>query len=155
MSEARTFSYRNLDWHCQLEFYSDRVEHTWDKYGWGLEKGRTVILRKELSPHLSEGKDVGAHAKGPILTAGTYLILALFSFALLPGFWSYVGYLFIALFCLAAFLAITRLKRKRWLQMIEKDGRPLASMDITKWSDTEEQEFRRFYEQWMMEPQVA
>jgi hypothetical protein len=151
MSESRKFSFRNLKWRCSLEFASDRIDYSWDEWGLGVEKGKKIIMRDQLSPHLAEANSFGRF-RWPLLTASGYLILAMFAYALLPMPWRHATWLFLALFVLSAFTAIRRMRKSQWISILEKNGRSAVGVNVTGWSDNERKEFQTFYAIWIAAP---
>ncbi len=156
MSESRKFSYRSLDWVCSLEFFPDRIENEWDLGGLGVDKRRSIIMRQELAPHLAEATTgAGAFSLKPFRYAGGYLVLAMFSYTLLPPLWRYSAYLFLAFFAVAAYRGAMVIRKGRWIQILRKDGKCAVNVQVTKWTDEERERFRHFYKEWISRPEWA
>ena len=150
MSEPYTLAFRYLKWRCTLEFSDDQVKYSWDEWGLAVQKGSRIFVREQLSPHLSESSSMGARAKGPLLTAGGYLVLAMFSYVLLPVPWRYVVWLFLALFALAAYTGVSRFfRRAQWITIVRKDGASAVTIDVTHWPPEERTDFARYFGDWM------
>ncbi|MDP1578981.1 MAG: hypothetical protein Q8M02_01805 [Candidatus Didemnitutus sp.] len=148
MKPLREVSYKNHKWHCRLEFFPERIEYEWDKWGFGVEKNRKVIMRDALSPYLSEGNAVGAYMASPLIRGGLFATLAVFSLTLLPTPWHYLGYFFIASTVLSLSFALRRIGTTHWLSILKKDGDVAVGVHVTKWSQTERDEFKEFYRKW-------
>ncbi len=156
MSNSKTFISQNQKWKCEGVFYSDRFEWSWDEWGLGVSKGKTVVQHEELSPHLTKSSNMGVGAKGPLITASAYAVLAIFSHALLPTPWQYIEFFFVAGFIFAGVRGIFRLVRKTESINIQlKSGNAVAAIITTKWSAKELGDFRSFYEKWIKEPDKA
>ncbi|MBL9189455.1 MAG: hypothetical protein JNK23_18375 [Opitutaceae bacterium] len=152
MKPLHEVSFKNHKWQCRLEFFPDRIEYVWDKWGLGVEKTRTVIMRDALSPHLSEGNAVGAYMSSPLIRAGVFATLTVFSFGLLSTPWNYIGYLFAMGTVLALSVALSRIGTTYWLSILKKDGGTAVGVQVTKWSQAERDQFKDFYRKWV-EPQ--
>ncbi len=157
MSESRKFTYRNLDWVCSIEFFPDRLEYSWDYFGWGVDKQKKVTPRQELAPHLTEITGMASRSEGMkgLRWAAGYLILAMFSHALLPLPWRNSTYIFLLGFAVVAYGGVRRLQKGHWIQILRRDGKPTVSLQVRKWTDEERKEFRRFYEAWINRPEWA
>lgn len=149
MKPLREVSFKNHRWHCRLEFFPDRIEYVWDKWGLGVEKTKTVIMRDALSPHLSEGSAVGAYVSPPLVRAGVFGTLCVFSFGLLPEPWRYIGYFFVLSALLSLGFAVSRIRTTYWLSILRKDGGTAVGVHVTKWSQVERDEFKDFYRKWV------
>jgi hypothetical protein len=152
MSDSRRFDFRNQKWRCTLEFFPDRLEYRWDEWGLGLQHSSRVIVRDQLSPHLTESSSLAGNIKGPLRAVGGYLVLAMFSYALLPLPWRYVTGLFLALFVLSVFWVIRFSRRNRGVNINAKNGLPIVWVNVTKWSDEERREFQQFFGTWLNRP---
>lgn len=153
MESTRKFSSQNLKWKCEAVFFDDRLEWSWDEWGLGVSKGKSVVLRDELSPHLTESSSMAVEAKGPLLTGVGYMVLAIFSHVLLPTPWRHIEWLFVFGFLLAGGKGIFRLFRKTESINIQlKNGNPVAAIIVTKWPSEEREAFRSFYGQWVKMP---
>jgi hypothetical protein len=154
MSESRKFPFCNGDWVCSIEFFSDRIEYTWDAWGLGKDTGKKVIQRQELVPELSEATSgAGSLAMKEFRFAGIYLILAMFSYVLLPTPWRYSTYLFLLAFAVLAYRGVKVFGRKHWIRISRKNGSLAVGIQATKWTDEEREEFRRFYKEWISRPE--
>ena len=149
MKLLREVSYKNHKWQCRLEFFPDRIECIWDKWGLGVEKTRTVIMRDALSPHLSESNAIGAYMSSPLIRAGLSIILSVFSFALLPVPWHYIGYFFVVSTVISLGFALSRIGTTYWLSILKKDGDIAVGVQVTKWSQAERDEFIDFFSKWV------
>lgn len=149
MKPLREVSFKNHKWQCRLEFFPDRIEYVWDKWGLGVEKTKTVIMRDALSPHLSEGNAVGAYMSSPLIRAGVFVTLSVFSFGLLPSPWHYIGYFFVLSALLSLGFAVSRIGTTYWLSILKKDGGIAVGVHVTKWSQAERDEFKDFFRKWV------
>jgi hypothetical protein len=147
MTKSRKFKYRNRSWSCEAEFFEDRLEYSWDSYGLGVEKGKKVFLVNELSGSLDEG--TGSYGSNMSRLPGVYLVLAMFSWALLPRPWRYSTYVFLVMFVYSAILAISRLKKRAWMRIKRINGDTAFSVQVTSWPETEREAFRKFYSEWI------
>lgn len=153
MSTSRKFSYFNARWKCEAEFFADRLEYAWDKWGLGVQKGRSVIQHSELSPHLTDSSVMGLEATPPLLKAAIYGTIGIFAHALLPVPWRHIEYLFAVGFLGSVSLGLWRFFRKtETINIQTKAGSPAVAVVVTKWSPEERAEFRSFYEKWIKEP---
>jgi len=153
MSSTRKFSYFNIRWKCEVEFFADRLEYAWDKWGLGIEKGKSVVQHGELSPHLTDSSVMGLEATPPLLKAAIYGTIGIFAHALLPLPWRHIEYLFALGFLLSALLGLWRFLRKtETINIQTKAGSPVVALVVTKWSLEERAEFRSFFEQWIQPP---
>lgn len=151
MSASKKYNYRHLDWVCSVEFFPDRMEYFWDFGGFKKETGRKVFLRSELSPHLNEYSGPSIRFLNSFRLAGVYLILALFTWVLLPEPWRYTTFLFLVLFALGVYRGAKAFRHKQWFQIMRKNGTRTASVLIDKWTEDERKEFQHFYTGWINE----
>ncbi|HTB81289.1 MAG TPA: hypothetical protein VK717_10430 [Opitutaceae bacterium] len=157
MSGSRKFTFRNLEWACSIEFFPDRVEYSWDFWGLGVDKGKRAALRQELTPTLTEttGRVYRAQAMQAHRWAIGCLILAMFSYVLLPPPWRNSTYLFLAAFAVQAYRGFNCLRKGHWIQIFRRDGKSMVSVQVTKWTEREREEFRDFYAEWINRPEWA
>ena len=157
MNESRKFTFRNLEWNCSVEFFSDRMEYSWDHWGLGVNKEKRVALRQELASHLTEttGRVYRSMGLQAHRWAIGFLILAMFSHALLPLPWRNSTYLFLVASALQVYRGINRLRKGHWIQIFRSDGKSMVSVQVTKWTGEEREEFRRFYKEWIGRPEWA
>jgi hypothetical protein len=106
-------------------------------------------MRDALSPHLSEGNAVGAHMSSPLIRAGLFAALSVFSFGLLPAPWHYIGYFFVLGTVLSLGFALSRIGTTYWLSILKNDGGIAVSVHVTKWSQAERDEFKDFFRKWV------
>ena len=149
MIPLREFTFRNRKWHCRLEFFPDRIEYVWDKWGLGVEKTRTAMMRDALSPHLSEGTSTAGYAPRIFTRAGLLATIAIFSFALLPVPWAYIGYFFAVSTLISIGFGIYEFRKTYWISILKKDGDIAVGVQVTKWDESQREEFRTFFRSWI------
>ena len=151
-SEPRIFTFPLSGWVCKMEFWPDRIKYTWDKFGWGKEKGEKTIIRETLSPHLVVFTGPSRKNYTVARLPGIYAVLALFAYGLLPTPWRYAAFLFLAMAVIAGIRSFVLVRTHNWINLQNKDDRAVIGMQVTKWTDEEREEFKRFYEQWIKQP---
>ena len=151
MSNTRKFTYRNLDWVWSVEFFPDRIEYGWDKFGKGFEKGNKIVLREELSPYLTDAVGSNAGYKKSFQYSLGYLALAILAYEFLPSPWRYLSCFFMLLFIYLLYDFISRFRSQQWIQINRKNGVQVVSVQATIWTETEKLEFKNFYTEWVAE----
>jgi hypothetical protein len=149
VSARREFRFSDRHIHFRIEFLSDRLEFFWDELGLGVDRGGKPYRRSELDPKLYETVEVPRASEKNARFPGLYVLLALFSYALLPLPWVYATYVFLALFAASAIVAILGLRKKFWIQVYKSSGGVAISVNATKWSESEREKFKRSYADWM------
>jgi hypothetical protein len=146
------FFFRNKEWHCSIRFSEDRIEYTWNAWGLDAETGKKAFVRSEL------GRTLGDYSGSSPLRAsygrlpGTYLVLAMFSYALLPLPWRYSTYVFLAFFAVSLVQVLRSLRRRDWIKINTSTGNVAVAVQVTKWSSDERDRFRRSYCEFMKMP---
>jgi len=145
----RVFTYRRDGWHCKVEFFHDHVKYSWDKFGWGKEKGDKVVHREALSPHLAVFTGPTRNNFPGLKMPGVYAVLSMFTWVLLPPPWRYTVVLFLGLFVGSSIRSFTLTRAHHWIQLRSKDNQVAVTLQVTKWTKEAQEEFKRFYEEWM------
>ena len=155
MKPIREITYRNFKWKCRVEFFPDRIDYAWDKYGLGVEASKIAILREALSPHLSEGTSSGGYLGGTAFRGGLFATFAVFSFALLPLPWRYLGYFFVLSALMSFGFVLSQFRKKEWISILKKDGDTAVGINVTGWTESSRSEFKAFYRDWLEGPNKA
>jgi hypothetical protein len=119
MNESQIFSFRkeepylfrNKEWHCAVQLFEDRIGYSWDAFGFGVDKGKTVLVRSELAQVLGEYSGATPLIAKFGRLPGIYLVLALFAYVCMPSPWRYSTFVFLAFFIISAFKAISSLRK--------------------------------------------
>jgi hypothetical protein len=146
------FAFRNKEWHCAVRFYPDRLEYLRDAWGLGVDKGSEVFARSELAQKLSEYSGAGRLAPRLGRLPGVYLVLAMFSYLLLPSPWRYSTIAFLILFSVSLFSVLKTFKRRDWLIIKTTGGRSAVSVQVTGWPEEKRENFRKVYDDFMKGP---
>jgi hypothetical protein len=146
------FAFRNKEWHCAVRFYPDRLEYVRDAWGFGVDKGSDVFARSELAQRLSEYSGAGRLTPRVGRQPGVYLVLAMFSYVLLPSPWRYSTIIFLVFFAVSLFKVVKSFRRRDWLIIKTTAGRSAVSVQVTDWPEEKRKSFRRAYDDFMKGP---
>jgi len=149
MSDPRKFTYRHSYWNCSITFLSERIEYFWEFRGSKDEGRRRIFSRSELSPKLEEFS-ARTHYSTSLRLTGVYPVLAMFSYALLPLPWRYSTYLFLAFALACTYRTIRHWQKKYWICVSKANGDYAVSIQATRWTEEERENFRRYYAEWVI-----
>lgn len=151
MESLKHFRFRSFKWHCDVWFYEDRIESAWDEWGLGVQKGKKTVLKERLQPTITESSTFGFKARGSFYRVTLFLCVALAVWLFAPEQWRVWAWLPVALAVPPLVVAITRLRKKVWLNLQTKDGAVALALDTSGWTPSEVSEFRGYFSGWIKE----
>ena len=152
MEPLKHFQFRSFKWHCEVWFYEDRIESAWDEWGLGVQKGKKTVLRGRLQPTITETSTFGFKARGSFYRVAQFLIIAFLVWLFAPENWRAWAWLPFVLALPPLVVAITRLKKREWLNLQTKDGAVALALDTSGWQPSEVSDFRDYFSNWIREP---
>jgi len=118
-----TFSDVDLRYRNTYRFYDDRIECDWDT---AFQKGKMVYPVADISGRFGETTTFAYGLKPILRTLCIFLMLGLvFHLGFSQPLLTRIGFLFYALSGVGVVLAITKLKKDRWIYVLRDDGHHL------------------------------
>ena len=149
MEALKHFRFRTFKWHCDVWFFPGHIESAWDEWGLGVQKGKKTIVKEQLQAALSESRTFGYRARGSFYRVAQFAVAAAAVLLFAPQEWRMWGWLIAALGILPLMVAVSRLRKKKWLNVQTKDGTVALALDISDWQPEEIEEFRAYFSTWM------
>jgi hypothetical protein len=147
--EVKRFRYRNMNWHCSVDFHHDRVEQTWDFLGLGIDRGKRPFMWQDLSSNLGSAVGRGKDPTKQLRIAGAGFILSVVLYHTLPRSVLILAYV-VAGWSLVGFaLSLRYFKSREWIQIFNNDGSLAMSLPVSNWSANQKAAFKDFFVEWL------